>query len=42
MGCMKLWLCIADNEEFVIEAHTKEEAQADASIYNGSVIKELK
>lgn len=42
MDYMKLWLCIADGEEFTIKAYTKQEAQEDESIYNGSVVKELK
>lgn len=39
---MKTYLCVADGEKFTIEAENKEQAQADASIYNGSVIKEIK
>jgi len=39
---MKKFLCIADGEKFMLEAENLKEAQADASIYNGSVIKEVK
>lgn len=39
---MKTWLCIEDNEKFTIEASTLEEAREAASIYGGSVIKEIK
>ena len=38
----KKWLCVADNERFIIEAETLAEVRADAAIYNGSVIRELK
>ena len=39
---MKKYLCIEDNEEFIIEAENLAQAKNDASIYNASVIKEIK
>jgi hypothetical protein len=41
-GVMKLWLCIEDGEQFVIEAETYQQAKEDAGLYNAEVIKEIK
>jgi len=39
---MKKYLCIEDNEEFIIEADNLQQAREDASMYNASVIKEIR
>ena len=38
---MKTFLCIEDNEQFLMDAENLAQAQEDAAMYNGSVIREL-
>lgn len=38
---MKTYLCIEDNEQFLLDAKNLAQAQEDAALYNGSVIREL-
>ena len=39
---MKQFLCVEDNEQFVVEAESLEQAQEDVVVYNASVIGEIK
>lgn len=39
---MKKYLCIEEDEQFIIEAKNIKEAQKEVSLYGGFVVKELK
>jgi hypothetical protein len=38
---LKTFLCVEDNEEFILKACSLEQAREDAALWNASVIREV-